>query len=135
VTTTEAPQLRRVALQRQKAARGVQPQGHRPTHAAGIRDGNGIMFISHVGDISPSGFLEMRLGNVRYDNVVEVYRDSWLFRELRDPEHFYGRCGECEFHWVCGGSRARAYAATGNPLGEDPLCTYIPTALLAATGS
>jgi len=128
VTTTEAPQVRRVSQQRRNAIGGTAPQGQHATHAAGIRDGNGVMFISHAGDITPSGFLELRLGNVRHDDVVDVYRHSWLFTELRQPDRFFGRCGECEYHWVCGGSRARAYAATGNPLGEDPLCPYQPTA-------
>ena len=118
--------MRRVSQQHRKSIGGTNPHGQHATHAAGIRDGNGVMFISHTGDITPSGFLELRLGNVRYDNVVDVYRHSWLFTELREPDRFYGRCGECEYQWVCGGSRARAYAATGNPLGEDPLCAYRP---------
>jgi AdoMet-dependent heme synthase len=126
ITTTEAPQARRVAIQRQSdnhSSTGRPPRSHAGN---GIRDGNGIMFISHTGDISPSGFLEIRLGNVRFDDPVATYRHSWMFRELREPDRFYGRCGACEFHWVCGGSRARAYAATGNALGEDPLCPYVP---------
>jgi radical SAM protein with 4Fe4S-binding SPASM domain len=84
------------------------------------------MFISHVGDICPSGFLEIPTGNVRDVDVVGVYRSSQLFRLLRSPELFDGRCGECEFHFVCGGSRARAYASSGNPLGQDPLCEHVP---------
>jgi len=128
VTTTEAPQMRRVSQQYRKAIGGTSADGQHATHAAGIRDGNGVMFISHTGDITPSGFLEVRLGNVRYDDVVDVYRHSWLFTELREPDQFCGRCGTCEYHWVCGGSRARAYAATGNPLAEDPLCPYQPAA-------
>jgi radical SAM protein len=131
VTTTEAPHLRRVVSQRR---RGRQ-QGHRETsqgphahHGAGIRDGNGILFISHTGDICPSGFLELPAGNIRHDDVVGVYRSSALFEQLREPAQFAGRCGRCEFHWVCGGSRARAYATSGNPLGEDPLCVYEPAA-------
>jgi radical SAM protein with 4Fe4S-binding SPASM domain len=118
VTTTEAPHFRRVMLQhRGPAARG---------HAAGIRDGNGIMFISHTGDVHPSGFLPFSAGNVRSDDVVAIYRDSPLFRRLRQPDLFTGRCGRCEFHSYCGGSRARAYAASGDPFGEDPLCPYEP---------
>ena len=89
------------------------------------------MFISHTGDICPSGFLELPLGNVRHEPVVDVYRDSRLFRDLREPARFSGRCGECEYHWVCGGSRARAYATTGNPLAEDPLCPYVPSRITA----
>ena len=122
VTTTEAPHFRRVMLQRhQQAARG---------HGAGIRDGNGIMFISHTGDVHPSGFLPLSVGNVRRDDVVAAYRDSPLFRRLRRPELFSGRCGRCEFHSHCGGSRARAYAASGDPFAEDPLCPFEPRRVL-----
>lgn len=130
VTTTEAPHLRRVVIEKRRAAGGPPPgeSGH-ANHGAGIRDGNGILFISHTGDICPSGFLEISAGNIRHDDVVAVYRDAALFRALRAPDAFDGRCGGCEFHWVCGGSRARAYAATGNPRGEDPLCTHVPAAL------
>lgn len=118
VTTTEAPHFRRVMVQRHHpAARG---------HAAGVRDGNGIMFISHTGDVHPSGFLPLSAGNVRTDDVVSIYRDSPLFAGLRRPDRFTGRCGRCEFHSYCGGSRARAYAASGDPFGEDPLCAYEP---------
>jgi radical SAM protein len=130
VTTTEAPQLRRVIAE-QRAAAGAREQGpaggHRAAHhAAGIRDGNGILFISHTGDICPSGFLELAAGNVREDDVVAVYRDAPMFRGLRDPGSFGGRCGRCEYASVCGGSRARAYAASGDLLGEDPLCVHQP---------
>ncbi|HXI65927.1 MAG TPA: SPASM domain-containing protein, partial [Gemmatimonadales bacterium] len=118
VTTTEAPHFRRVMLQRRQFA----THGH----AAGIRDGNGIMFISHTGDVHPSGFLPFSAGNVRTDDVVSIYRDAPLFRRLRRPESFTGRCGRCEFHSYCGGSRARAYAASGDPFSEDPLCAYQP---------
>ena len=125
VTTTEAPHLRRITSQRRKAEGA--PAGHPgATHGAGIRDGNGIMFISHVGDICPSGFLEIPTGNVRNVSPVDVYRSSQLFELLRSPELFAGRCGRCEFHFVCGGSRARAYASSGNPLGQDPLCLHEP---------
>lgn len=130
VTTTEAPQLRRVIAE-QRAATAAQAgpaaAGHRAAHhAAGIRDGNGILFISHTGDICPSGFLELAAGNVRKDDVVVVYRESAMFRGLRDPGSFGGRCGRCEYASVCGGSRARAYAASGDLLGEDPLCVHQP---------
>ncbi len=92
----------------------------------GMRDGNGIMFIAANGDVMPSGFLPLVTGNVRYDHPVDVYRESALFLELRAPERFHGRCGACAFRTVCGGSRARAYATTGDVLGEDPLCAYEP---------
>jgi len=92
----------------------------------GIRDGNGIVFISHLGDVTPSGFLPIAVGNIRETSLVELYRDAPLMRALRDPSSFKGRCGVCEFGQWCGGSRARAYAWTGDPLESDPLCPYQP---------
>ena len=92
----------------------------------GIRDGNGIMFVSNTGDICPAGFLPLTAGNVRRDRIADIYRNSPVFMALHDPEQFHGRCGDCEYHALCGGSRARAYEATGDPLGEDPFCIYVP---------
>lgn len=137
VTTTEAPQLRRVIAQRKAsqppAPEPAAPAGNRPAHhAGGIRDGNGILFISHTGDICPSGFLEVAAGNVRRDDLVDVYRHFPMFTALRDVDSFSGRCGHCEFRWVCGGSRARAYAASGDLLAEDPLCVHQPSLQPAA---
>ncbi len=128
VTTTEAPHYRRVALQRLKAeGRSGEELGHHPLRRGfGIRDGNGVMFISHTGEIQPSGFLPLAVGNVKTQSVVEVYQEEALFRALRAPEHFDGRCGRCHFRAICGGSRARAYAATGDPLASDPLCAWEP---------
>jgi radical SAM protein len=130
ITTTEAPHFRRVARERarREALAGAAPARHPAGHAAGIRDGNGIMFISHAGAIHPSGFFARSAGSVRGEDPVEVYRDSALFRALRRPELFGGRCGRCEWREACGGSRARALAATGDPLAEDPLCLYEPAA-------
>lgn len=127
VTTTEAPQLRRVMIERRGGA-PTPASGGSAHHGAGIRDGNGILFISHTGEICPSGFLELSAGNVRRDDVVDVYRGSTLFRALRDPHAFGGRCGRCEYSALCGGSRARAFSASGDPLAEDPLCLYEPAA-------
>jgi radical SAM protein len=134
VTTTEAPQLRRIVLEQRQGAGGDDSHsrhagdrgGGAAHHAAGVRDGNGILFISHTGDICPSGFLELPTGNVRTENVIDVYRDAPLFQQLRNADSFHGRCGRCEYRWACGGSRARAYSATGDPLAEDPLCEYHP---------
>jgi radical SAM protein with 4Fe4S-binding SPASM domain len=122
VTTTEAPQFRRVLEQRR--AQGASGHG---AHGAGIRDGNGILFVSAVGDVSPSGFLEIPVGNVRTDDPIALYREAPLFRRLRQPDRFGGRCGICEYRDVCGGSRARAWAATGDPFAQDPLCAYEPS--------
>ncbi len=116
-------------------AAGAAPRGAPVAHGAGIRDGNGVLFISHTGDICPSGFLELAAGNVRTDDLVAVYREAPMFRALRDPDGFGGRCGQCEFRWPCGGSRARAFAACGDILGEDPLCAYDPSEAAAPTAS
>jgi radical SAM protein with 4Fe4S-binding SPASM domain len=84
------------------------------------------MFIGHDGEVYPSGFLPMSAGNVRIENPLTIYREAPLFLSLRDTSTFHGRCGRCEFRAACGGSRARAWAATGDALGEDPLCLYEP---------
>jgi radical SAM protein len=128
VATTEAPSYRRVALERMRAD-GLAPADILRTPVArgfGIRDGNGIVFVSNTGDICPAGFLPLPAGNVRTDDLVAVYRDAPLFRNLRAPDRFAGKCGRCEHHGICGGSRARAFAATGDPLGSDPFCPYEP---------
>jgi len=128
ITTTEAPHYRRVALEHLRAEGGLpeEVRRHPLRRGFGIRDGNGIMFISHTGEIQPSGFLPLVAGNVRHESPVEVYRDAALFRALRVPQYFSGKCGRCEFRAICGGSRARAFAATGDPLDSDPLCAYEP---------
>lgn len=95
----------------------------------GIRDGNGIVFVSNTGDVTPSGFLPVSVGNVKHDSLVSLYRDHPTMRALREPDGFAGRCGRCEFNHWCGGSqKARAYAWTGDLLESDPLCPYVPVA-------
>jgi radical SAM protein with 4Fe4S-binding SPASM domain len=97
------------------------------TMGFGIRDGNGVIFVGHTGEVYPAGFLPSPLlGNVRKDPLSHIYRDSPSLTELRDMDRLKGKCGRCEFRWICGGSRARAYAATGDPLAEEPLCIYEP---------
>ncbi len=91
-----------------------------------MNDGNGFIFVDHLGNITPSGFLPVTVGNVRTDDLVAVYRQHPLFRELRDSDRFHGKCGQCEYRSLCGGSRARAYAMTGDYLGEEPCCLYEP---------
>ncbi len=129
VTTTEAPHYRRVALQLARAEGAGRPEPRvGPTRRSGfgLRDGNGIMFVSHTGEVQPSGFLPLTEGNVRTSSPLDVYRQSAVFRRLREPGRFGGRCGRCEYRQICGGSRARAHAASGDPFGEDPLCAYEP---------
>ena len=91
----------------------------------GTRDGRGIIFVGHDGEIHPSGFLPLSLGNVTHDDIVRVYREHPLLRRIRAAE-FGGRCGRCSYRELCGGSRARAFAASGDPLAEDPACAYEP---------
>jgi radical SAM protein with 4Fe4S-binding SPASM domain len=91
-----------------------------------VNSGKGFLFIDHLGNIFPSGFLPVCAGNVRRDSLVDVYRNSPLFRELRDPTLLKGKCGACEFADICGGSRARAHAITGDYLASDPGCAYTP---------
>lgn len=128
--TTEAPHYRRVRLQRRTRATvdGGGSTDDRRTDAVTPRvvAGDGFVFVSHRGEIYPSGFLPMAVGNVREASLVERYRSADLFRRLRDPEALRGKCGACPFNRVCGGSRSRAYATTGDPLESDPLCPYVP---------
>jgi AdoMet-dependent heme synthase len=128
VATTEAPSYRRVALNKMRAEgiTGDQIKRTGADRGYGIRDGHGIMFVSHTGDICPAGFLPLAAGNVRSDRVAEVYRMSPMFQALHNPSCFQGRCGYCEYRMLCGGSRARAFAATNDLLGEDPFCQYEP---------
>ncbi len=139
VKSTAAPAYRRVAFQRAReggdghgpialAGAGYRYEDGLARPARGVNDGKGFCFISHIGDVFPSGFLPLAAGNVRERSVVEIYRDSKLFRELRRPDLLEGKCGRCEFREVCGGSRARAYALTGDYLAEDPSCSYQPDA-------
>jgi radical SAM protein len=126
IKTTEAPSYRRVALNQMRREGMVAAEIKRTSvyRGFGIRDGHGIVFISSQGDIYPAGFLPLAMGNVRTDSLVSVYRESPMFRALHNPDVFKGRCGRCEYRMLCGGSRARAFAATGDPLASDPFCGH-----------
>jgi radical SAM protein with 4Fe4S-binding SPASM domain len=144
VKVTEAPHYRRHVAQRERkeAGQDTRPrenvpmperltQSEGPGHTVGlaprgVNSGNGFLFVSHTGEIFPSGFLPVRAGNVRADSLADVYRTSDLFRRLRSPETFIGRCGRCEFRDICGGSRSRAFGLTGDPFETDPWCSYEP---------
>ena len=125
IKTTEGMHYRRYIAQQMK-------QDHTPSdvlfRTAGVSDGKGFVFVSHTGEIYPSGFLPISAGNVRKDSLVDVYRNSGLFRVLRDMDAREGKCGLCEFRKLCGGSRSRAYALTGDFLAHDPRCDYEPAA-------
>jgi len=130
IKTTEAPSYRRVALNRMRGEGMLSGEiQNTPVYRGfGVRDGHGIVFVSNQGDIYPAGFLPLAVGNVRLDNLVDVYRDSPMFRALHAPSLFKGKCGQCEYRALCGGSRARAFAYTGDALASDPFCPYEPKA-------
>jgi AdoMet-dependent heme synthase len=126
IKATAAPAYRRVLLQHQAAGSpGLRAMGSGRAPVP-INDGLGFVFISHIGDIYPNGFLPLSAGNVRCDTLADVYRNDPLFRALRDPQQLRGKCGACEFRAICGGSRARAFAVYGDPLESDPSCAYVP---------
>jgi radical SAM protein len=133
VKTTEAQHYRRYLLQQRprKAADEVPGQGI--PGILPVNEGKGFMFISHTGEVQPSGFLPLFAGNVRNASVVDIYRESKLFQQLRDNNNLRGKCSDCEFREICGGSRARAYALSGDAFGEDPSCAYVPKTMKVKT--
>jgi AdoMet-dependent heme synthase len=137
IKTTEAMHYRRYVAQRVKAEHGVTANESAQGVAwrtAGVSDGKGFVFVSHKGEIFPAGFLPVSGGNVLQDSLVDVYQNSDLFRSLRDLSQRGGKCGLCEYQKVCGGSRSRAYALTGDYLAEDPRCVYQPHMAEAVAG-
>ncbi len=135
IKTTEAQHYRRYLLQQRVAERklgiDIASQHEKTVDAIGraprgLNDGKGFVFISHKGEVFPSGFLPLSAGSIRDQELAAIYRDSPLFLNLRDTSKLEGKCGACEFKEICGGSRARAYALTGNPHAEEPCCSYIP---------
>jgi len=150
IKTTEAMHYRRYLLQHNLEERRMghgHPHGAKPGSAANydagapttnaqtrtaswatrrVNDGKGFLFISHVGNVYPSGFLPIHAGNVKETQLRQIYRNAPIFKALRDTSQLEGKCGACEYKEICGGSRARAYAVTGNPLAEEPCCIYEP---------
>ena len=92
----------------------------------GCLAGIGFCFISHVGIVQTCGYLEIPCGDLRKQSFKEIWENSEVFNNLRDFKKYKGKCGRCEYIRVCGGCRARAYAATGDYLEAEPLCTYKP---------
>lgn len=154
IKVTEGPSYRRVALQRDDArAAGtpMPPTGdlharltaetldllgedtspRRPRPPIGVNSARGFAFVDHIGDVYPSGFLPYLCGSVRDEPFHSIYADSPMMKSLRDPSQYSGKCGVCEFNWICGGSRARAHAMLGDPLASDPTCNWQPTTLAA----
>jgi radical SAM protein len=146
IKTTEAMHYRRYLLEHNLEERRI---GHGHPHAAAkeyesgaptadaqtrtaswatrrVNDGKGFLFISHTGNVYPSGFLPIHAGNIRQTPLGEIYRNAPIFKSLRDTSKLEGKCGACEYKEICGGSRARAYALTGDPLAQEPCCIYQP---------
>lgn len=135
VKTTEAPHYRRVFLQESQHHQAPSlPNNQKRLDVLGraqkgVNDGDGFVFISHIGDVYPSGFLPIQCGNVRETPLTEIYRQSPIMKQLRDKSLLKGKCGICSYKNICGGSRARAYALTGDFLQSDPTCDYLPTTM------
>lgn len=125
---TCAPHYYRIMRQKAKEE-GIKPTFE--THGLdavtrGCLGGTGFLFVSHVGDVQPCGYLEVKCGNILERSIREIWESSEVLRRLRDPDGYGGKCGICEYRKVCGGCRARGYEATGDFLAEEPLCTYVP---------
>ena len=151
IKVTEAPNYRRVAIQRDdaRAAGGPMPatgelhawlmaetdrllgevtERRPPRPPIGVNSGRGFAFVDHIGDVYPSGFLPYKCGSVKERPFPEIYAEAPMMKALRDPSAYSGKCGVCEFNWICGGSRARAHAMLGDPLASDPTCIWQPEA-------
>lgn len=127
IKTTEAPHYRRFVINRRRSESPHQSDSSSSSSRwLGLNDGKGVMFVSHRGSVYPSGFLAIECGRFPQDRIVPIYQESPLFRALRDANRLEGKCARCEFRSTCGGSRARAYAVTGNPFAEEPDCAYEP---------
>lgn len=131
VKTTEAPMWHRIRAQHSRAqgsplpARlASDPVGRAPRS---VSDGDGFIFVGHKGEVYPSGFLPIEVGNIRKTPLSELYRTAPALIALRDRANLKGKCRMCEFRDVCGGSRARAYAITGDAFESDPYCAYLPS--------
>jgi AdoMet-dependent heme synthase len=131
VKTTEAQHYRRYMLQQRRHTHPGESPDQGVPGILPVNEGKGFMFISHIGEVQPSGFLPLTAGNVRSATVTDIYRNTELFQRLRDTDNLHGKCGDCEFRGICGGSRARAYALSGDAFGADPCCAYVPKTVLS----
>lgn len=126
IKTTEGQHYRRFVLQQKAKDSDVAKRKLIASAPSGVNDGKGFVFVSHTGEVFPSGFLPLSAGNVLWEPLSDIYLNSHLFRTLRNTSQLKGKCGRCEFNNVCGGSRARAFAFSQDPLAEEPCCSYVP---------
>ena len=151
IKVTEAPHYRKFYIEKELARQGISPdalsqedvdmpafltqafgpKGSIGNAPSGVNSGKGFIFISHRGEVFPSGFLPLLAGNLRSESLPDIYRNSPLLKELRDPSLLKGRCGLCPYRGICGGSRSRAYALRGDYLEEDDACSYQPARRVA----
>lgn len=143
IKSTEAQHYRRFLIQRRTEMRrkgsdvrlpmmfGVSTPDGIGRAPRGINDGKGFVFISHIGEVYPSGFLPISGGNVRQGSLTDIYRNSPLFKSLRNTKNLKGKCSYCEFREICGGSRSRAYALTGDMFSQEPCCIWQPRKIAA----
>lgn len=144
IKTTAAQHYRRVVIQQKHREKLVEKEDIRYEDSItdtaylidglkrapkGVNDGNGFIFVSHTGDVMPSGLLPIVVGNIREKPLKEIYRESPVLKELRNPDLYKGKCGVCEYKFICGGSRSRTYAVTGDYLESEPFCVYIPESM------
>ncbi|OIO38684.1 MAG: hypothetical protein AUJ72_02080 [Candidatus Omnitrophica bacterium CG1_02_46_14] len=153
IKVTEAPHYRRFFFEKEMAKKGIDVRtlpnlsaklpsfmvqtrvlgggiGHSPLS---VNAGKGFIFISYRGEVFPSGFLPVSAGTIRKENLSDIYRHSPILRELRDTSLLKGKCGLCAYKEICGGSRSRVYALTGDYLEEDLSCAYDPSAVSKLT--
>lgn len=145
VRTVESPIFRRILIERQNSEyKGGElynkliektkkilgePKEKIMGNTSNTRDGKGIIFVAHNGEVNPSGFLPFYLGNVKMESIVKIYRENNILKKLRDPDNFKGKCGLCNYRDICGGSRARAYSYYGDIFQEDPRCNFKPESM------
>ena len=128
IRATCAPQYFRI-LAKQHLLDRHRAHSHLSTMTKGCLAGTGICFVSHKGEVFPCGYLPVSCGSVRRELFPEIWEHSFVLATLRDPDFLKGKCGFCEFRQICSGCRARAYAATGNWLTEEPCCSYQPATM------
>ncbi|MDH7601182.1 MAG: radical SAM protein [Armatimonadota bacterium] len=126
---TCAPHYYRIARQRSQGgcdAHNSNGQRTETKSSKGCLAGSAVCFVSHSGEVYPCGYLPVSAGNVRRENIANIWRDAEVFKLLRDEDNLEGKCGRCEYRRVCMGCRARAYAMTGSFLAAEPYCVYQP---------
>jgi len=132
IKATCAPHYYRILRQKGKT-RSSKQNADTDRHKAALHSitkgclaGTAVCFVSHQGQVFPCGYLPLEAGNIHHQHFGDIWKQSPVFQDLRDPHKLMGKCGRCEFKMVCGGCRARAFYQFGNYLAEEPFCLYEP---------